>query len=242
MRLPGDNTLVDTDRRALRDWRNYFLSLEPAASLTAAQVTALKALLTVQEEVEADPPSEGSIPYQGPDGATVVEIGTPGQILTVNADATAPEWQDASGCVVLVSNETLPGAATYSVTADIITKPYKSFRIIVADVSRATGGSSGPYSLELSGDGGTTWTASPVAISQSTAASETYDISITVDIAHELTGTRVVTAHSHLTASNWSTPYGDIYTESVTTGYINGLRLSCTSTFDAGTITIIGYN
>ena len=55
MRMPGDNTLVDTDRRIVRDWRNFFLKLEPPSNLSATDVATLKTFIEAAEEILAEP-------------------------------------------------------------------------------------------------------------------------------------------------------------------------------------------
>lgn len=55
MRVPGDNTLVDGDRRVVRDWRNFFLKLEAPSDLTNEDIATLKTFIAAAEAILADP-------------------------------------------------------------------------------------------------------------------------------------------------------------------------------------------
>jgi hypothetical protein len=63
--------------------------------------------------------------------------GTAGQVFTMNAGATAPEWQTASsGGMTLLSTTTLSGAST---TISSINQTYNSLYVLIYGVTNATG-------------------------------------------------------------------------------------------------------
>jgi hypothetical protein len=55
MRVPGDNTFVDTDRRVVRDWRNFLFQLEASSELSSSDVATLKTFIAEAEAILADP-------------------------------------------------------------------------------------------------------------------------------------------------------------------------------------------
>jgi hypothetical protein len=51
MRVPGDNTFVDADRRVVRDWRNFLLRLQAASDLSDSDVATLKLLIAGSDAI-----------------------------------------------------------------------------------------------------------------------------------------------------------------------------------------------
>jgi hypothetical protein len=79
----------------------------------------------------------GDIIYRNATVPTRLGIGTAGQVLTVNAGATAPEWATASGSggMTLLSTTTLSGTTT---TISSISGSYKNLYILIKDFNVAS--------------------------------------------------------------------------------------------------------
>jgi hypothetical protein len=80
-------------------------------------------------------------------------IGTFGQVLTVNAGATAPEWATAaSGGMTLIATATPSGATTISFTS--IPGTYKHLMLIWRGVFQSVAGSGATFFCRLNNDSG----------------------------------------------------------------------------------------
>ena len=148
----------------------------------------------------------------------------------------APVLDSSGGATVLLDATSLGSSTSYVVNNTTITQAYKRFEIIIEGASHNSGGTSQTLLLEISGNNGTGYS-STYAVSSSQNGSGSITQVLEILNASVTTGTRIIRA------TGITQGVDGITTRSVTTGYINAIRLTWASaaSFDAGTITLIGY-
>jgi len=108
-------------------------STSTTSSVLAATPTAVKSAYDLANAAIAKTTvtTAGDIIYRNATVPTRLGIGTASQVLAVNSGATAPEWvTPASGAFTLISDTTISGNATASISISSIPSSYKNLQLI----------------------------------------------------------------------------------------------------------------
>lgn len=170
-----------------------------------------------------------------------INYGSAGQVLRSGGTGAAPSWGSATA-VLIAPNATAGSVGTgttFTITSSVITAGYKVLELFLYGISH-NNGNARSLQIEISGDG-TTWS-SPQQVSPSQSSSISVTGTIKIVDASLASGIRYIISNTSTGDGGASYTYRD--NPSVTTGYIKAIRFSwSTSTnFDAGNVSLVGYN
>lgn len=141
--------------------------------------------------------------------------------------------------VMLLTAQSVGSGTTYTIDNTVIARPFVKLELYCASLSHNDVGSQA-FRIEISGDNGSNWSTAH-AFSSAVAASATISTCINV-LNAAVTGSATRMIQTWAYSQNAGTNIIGLVSPYTVAGPINAIRLSpAASSFDGGTVTLIGY-
>lgn len=141
--------------------------------------------------------------------------------------------------VVLLLDQSVGSSTSYTIDNTVITRPFVKIELLMASLSHNDAGSQ-VFRIEISGDNGSNWS-SVHAMSGAVSSGGILSITCSIWNAAATGSVKRMIENRTFTQNNGTNPWGNILAYTVA-GPINAIRLSPGgSSFDSGTVTLIGY-